>query len=64
MNPMSKYLKKKREITLMLIIDVSGSENFGSKSQLKRDLITEVAAVLAFSAAQNNDKVGVYSIYG
>lgn len=57
--PYVKVFEEEREITLMLIIDVSGSENFGSKSQLKRDLITEVAAVLAFSAAQNNDKVGV-----
>lgn len=57
--PYVKVFEEEREITLMLIIDVSGSENFGSKSQVKRDLITEVAAVLAFSAAQNNDKVGV-----
>ena len=57
--PYVKVFEEEREITLMLIIDISGSENFGSKSQLKRDLITEVAAVLAFSAAQNNDKVGV-----
>lgn len=57
--PYVKVFEEEREITLMLIIDVSGSENFGSKSQLKRDLITEVSAVLAFSAAQNNDKVGV-----
>ena len=54
-----KVFEEEREITLMLLIDCSGSENFGSKKQLKRELITEVAAVLAFSAAQNNDKVGV-----
>lgn len=58
-NPYVKVFEEEREITLMLIIDVSASEDFGSKSQLKRDLITEVAAVLAFSAAQNNDKIGV-----
>jgi len=44
---------------MMLIVDVSASENFGSKSMLKREMITEVAAVLAFSAVQNNDKIGV-----
>lgn len=58
-HPYVKVFEEEREITLMLLIDVSGSENFGSRSQLKRELITEVAAVLAFSAAQNNDKVGV-----
>lgn len=58
-HPYVKVFEEEREITLMLLIDVSGSENFGTKSQLKRELITEVAAVLAFSAAQNNDKVGV-----
>lgn len=56
--PYVKVFEEEREITLMLLIDVSGSENFGTKGQLKREMITEVAAVLAFSAAQNNDKIG------
>lgn len=56
--PYVKVFEEEREITLMLLLDVSGSANFGTRAQLKRELITEVAAVLAFSAAQNNDKVG------
>ena len=58
-SPYVKVFEEEREITLMLLIDVSGSANFGSKSQAKRDLLTEVAAVLAFSASQNNDKIGL-----
>lgn len=58
-HPYVKVFEEEREITLMLIIDVSASENFGSKGMLKREMITEVAAVLAFSAVQNNDKIGV-----
>lgn len=58
-HPYVKVFEEEREITMMLIIDVSASENFGSKSMLKREMITEVAAVLAFSAVQNNDKIGV-----
>ncbi|MEQ9186126.1 MAG: DUF58 domain-containing protein [Cryomorphaceae bacterium] len=58
-HPYVKVFEEEREITMMLIIDVSGSENFGSKRMLKRELITEVSAVLAFSAVQNNDKIGV-----
>ena len=57
--PFVKVFEEEREITLMLLIDVSGSASFGSKSQTKRDLLTEVAAVLAFSASQNNDKIGL-----
>jgi len=58
-HPYVKVFEEEREITMMLIVDFSASENFGSKSMLKREMITEVAAVLAFSAVQNNDKIGV-----
>lgn len=58
-HPYVKIFEEERELTVMLLIDVSGSGNFGSQRMFKRDLITEVAAVLAFSAIQNNDKVGV-----
>jgi len=57
--PHIKVFEEERELTLMLLVDVSGSENFGSRIQLKREMITEICATLAFSAIQNNDKVGV-----
>ncbi|MCQ2319699.1 MAG: DUF58 domain-containing protein [Bacteroidales bacterium] len=57
--PFVKIFEEEREMTVMLLIDVSGSNDFGSLSQSKRDLTAELAAVLAFSAIQNNDKVGV-----
>lgn len=57
--PHIKVFEEERELTLMLLVDLSGSENFGSRQQLKRELITEICATLAFSAIQNNDKVGV-----
>ena len=57
--PFVKVFEEEREMTVMLLIDVSGSNDFGSQSQSKRDLTAELAAVLAFSAIQNNDKVGV-----
>lgn len=57
--PYVKVFEEEREITMMLLIDVSGSQDFGTKGMLKRDMVTEVAAVLAFSAVQNNDKIGV-----
>ncbi len=57
--PYVKVFEEEREMTVMLLVDMSGSKNFGSKKQLKQDLITELCAVLAFSAIQNNDKVGV-----
>ena len=57
--PFVKIFEEEREMTVMLLIDVSGSNDFGSKEQSKRDLTAELAAVLAFSAIQNNDKVGV-----
>ena len=58
-HPYVKIFDEERELTVMLVIDVSGSNDFGTRKQLKEELITEVAAVLAFSAIQNNDKVGV-----
>lgn len=54
-----KVFEEERELTLILLVDVSKSESFGTRIQQKRDLITELCAVLAFSAMQNNDKVGV-----
>ena len=57
--PFVKIFEEEREMTVMLLIDVSGSNDFGSRQQSKRDLTAELAAVLAFSAIQNNDKVGV-----
>ncbi len=57
--PFVKIFDEERELTVMLLIDVSGSQNFGTTHQFKRHLIAEVAAVLAFSAIQNNDKIGV-----
>ena len=57
--PFVKVFEEERELTLMLLVDVSGSEMFGTKSQLKKEVITEISATLAFSALQNNDKVGL-----
>lgn len=58
-HPYVKIFDEERELTVVLLVDVSGSNEFGSKQWLKEELMTEVAAVLAFSAIQNNDKVGV-----
>jgi uncharacterized protein (DUF58 family) len=57
--PYVKLFEEERELTVMLMIDVSGSREFGTLSKLKKNQITEIAAVLAFSAIQNNDKIGV-----
>lgn len=57
-SPYVKVFDEERELTVMLIIDVSGSENFGSDAKTKKDLALELAAVLSFSAISNNDKVG------
>ena len=57
--PYVKIFEEEREMTVMLLIDVSGSNLFGTRKQFKSDLITEIAAVLSFSAIYNNDKVGV-----
>jgi len=58
-HPYVKVFEEERELTVMLLIDVSGSGDFGTQQQLKRGLITEMAAVLSFSAIENNDKIGV-----
>lgn len=58
-HPYIKVFEEERELTVMLLVDVSGSENFGTQKQLKKDMITEICAVLAFSAIKNNDKIGV-----
>ena len=57
--PYVKVFEEERELTVMLLIDVSGSKDFGTHGSLKKDLVTEIAATLAFSAIQNNDKIGV-----
>lgn len=58
-HPYVKVFEEERELTIMLVVDVSGSNDFGTKRMFKMELITEVCAVLAFSSLQNNDKVGV-----
>jgi uncharacterized protein (DUF58 family) len=57
--PYVKIFEEERELTVMLLIDVSGSREFGTTTKLKKNLVTEIAAVLSFSAIQNNDKIGV-----
>jgi uncharacterized protein (DUF58 family) len=57
--PYIKVFEEERELTVMLLIDVSGSKNFGTINMMKNDVTTEIAATLAFSAIQNNDKIGV-----
>lgn len=58
-HPYIKIYEEERELTVMLLIDVSNSRVFGTRKQLKKNIITEIAAVLSFSAIQNNDKIGV-----
>ncbi len=58
-HPFIKIYEEERELTVMLLVDVSNSRVFGTQTQLKKNLITEIAAVLSFSAIQNNDKIGV-----
>ena len=57
--PYIKVFEEERELTMMLMVDCSGSESFGTKNQLKSEIITEIGATLAFSATQNNDKIGL-----
>ncbi len=57
--PFIKVFEEERELTVMLLIDVSGSRDFGSFDKFKKNVITEIAAILSFSAIQNNDKIGV-----
>lgn len=58
-HPYIKVFEEERELTVMMLVDVSGSRDFGTQTQTKRNLITEIAATLAFSAIQNKDKIGV-----
>jgi uncharacterized protein (DUF58 family) len=57
--PFVKIFEEERELTVMLVVDVSGSKDFGTAQQFKKDLVTELCAVLSFSAIQNNDKIGL-----
>ena len=57
--PYVKVFEEERELTMMLLVDVSGSEYFGTRNSFKKDIITEISATLAFSALQNNDKAGL-----
>ncbi|CAM4070034.1 hypothetical protein B0A58_03705 [Flavobacterium branchiophilum NBRC 15030 = ATCC 35035] len=54
-----KVFEEERELTMLLMVDISGSESFGSKNQFKEEIVTEIAATMAFSATQNNDKIGL-----
>ena len=58
-HPYVKVYEEERELTVILLVDVSASEEFGTKVQFKKDLVTELCAVLSFSAIQNNDKIGI-----
>ncbi|APQ17173.1 DUF58 domain-containing protein [Maribacter hydrothermalis] len=57
--PFIKVFEEERELTMMLMVDISGSELFGTTNQFKNEIVTEISATLAFSALQNNDKVGI-----
>ncbi|WP_300564964.1 DUF58 domain-containing protein [Flavobacterium sp.] len=57
--PYIKVFEEERELTMMLMVDISGSESFGTKNQTKSEIVTEIAATMAFSATQNNDKIGL-----
>ena len=57
--PFVKVFEEERELTMMLMVDISGSELFGTETQFKNEIVTEIAATLAFSATQNNDKIGL-----
>src|SRR5438105_4339876 len=58
-HPFVKVFEEERELTVILVVDVSASGNFGTRIQFKKELITELCAVLSFSAIQNNDKIGI-----
>ncbi len=57
--PYIKVFEEERELTMMLMVDVSGSESFGTQNAFKKEIVTEIAATMAFSATQNNDKIGL-----
>ena len=63
-HPYVKVYEEERELTVMLLIDVSGSREFGTSEKTKKNIITEIAAILSFSAIQNNDKIGVIFFSG
>jgi len=63
-HPYIKVFEEERELTVMLLIDVSGAQDFGTFQKMKKNVITEIAAILAFSAIQNNDKIGVIFFSG
>jgi len=63
-HPYVKVYEEERELTVMLLIDVSGSREFGTFEKLKKNIITEISAILSFSAIQNNDKIGVIFFSG
>jgi uncharacterized protein (DUF58 family) len=63
-NPYVKVYEEERELTVMLVVDISGSSHTGSKGQLKREIMAELAAIISFSATQNNDKVGAILFAG
>ena len=58
-HPYIKIYEEERELTVMLLVDVSGSKNFGAEGEIKQEMMAEIAATIAFSAIQNNDKIGV-----
>ena len=58
-SPFIKVFEEERELTVFLLVDISSSGEFGTRSQLKKDYIAEIASVLGFSAIKNNDKVGL-----
>jgi len=58
-HPFIKVFEEERELTVLLLVDISGSRNFGSVSQIRKNILTEISAVLSFSAIQNNDKIGL-----
>ena len=62
--PYVKVFEEERELTVMLLVDVSGSLKFGTTQQMKRDMVTEIAGTIAFSAIENNDKIGVIFFSG
>jgi uncharacterized protein (DUF58 family) len=57
--PYVKVFEEERELTMILMVDISGSESFGTQNQMKSEIVTEIAATMAFSATQNNDKIGL-----
>lgn len=58
-HPFIKIFEEERELTVMLLVDVSGSRDFGTVERMKKNVIVEIAAILSFSAISNNDKIGV-----